>query len=142
MPRPLIYETALSARPKKENKKAPADPVPAAVPSNSAPNAPIVKSAPVVQNVPVVQNNEPEDPKTISCIFAKIKGIPTQKNVNIMAVICIIYVLLTSTVYMSNIGNILKFITVTDNKFNNVGTLFTAVLFSVIFIIIQTFINA
>ena len=69
----------------------------------------------------------------------KIKIIFSRENINKMIVIGIIYIILTSETYKTNISDYMPFINVSENKFNTNGILFTAILFGVLIIILQTF---
>jgi hypothetical protein len=72
-------------------------------------------------------------------IIDKIKNLFTVENINIMIIIGVIYILLTSSVYTSNISKYLKFIEVNDNKLNTIGILFTSIVFGILYILTRNF---
>ncbi len=84
---------------------------------------------------PVVKGNTCSDLSFID----KIKTMLTQKNINIMIILGVLYIILTSDFYMDTISKYLTFITVNDNKFNTIGSIITAILIGVMYILSKTF---
>jgi hypothetical protein len=101
----------------------------------------IIRQEPIRQESSL-QNQENDEQIKNNTIIDKLKQMFTQQNLNILFIIGIIYIFLTSDIYMSNISKYLNIVKMTENKFNNIGILLTAVLFGIIFILAQNFVNS
>lgn len=69
----------------------------------------------------------------------KLKSLNNSDIFKEMLIIGILYLILTSTFYLSLLTKYCSFITLTDNRLNTAGLLITALVFGVLFIISRTF---
>ena len=69
----------------------------------------------------------------------KLKTLSNKNSLQEILIIGILYIILTSESYSSLLTKYLPAVILTDNKFNTLGLLITAILFGVLFVITKTF---